>query len=315
VECVPSLILYINLVNQNILITGGSGMIGTRLTQLLTQRGYSVSHLGRTARHDGVKTYLWDIHKRTIDRSALATADAVVHLAGANVGEKRWTKKRKRDILQSRLESTELLYQELRKGKHNVMTLVSASAVGYYGSGRDQYYFTEKDKQGQGFQADVVAKWERAVDKIATLGIRVVKLRGGVVLSEKGGALKEMMLPVKLYVGSPLGTGDQMMSWIHIDDLCRMYIKAIEDESMEGVYNAVAPNPVSNKEFTKIIARTLKKPIWLPRVPGFVIEILFGEMAEVVLQGSMISSEKIESARFDFKFVNVQDALQDLLKK
>jgi hypothetical protein len=135
------------------------------------------------------------------------------------------------------------------------------------------------------------------------------------VLSEKGGALKEMMLPVKLYVGSPLGTGDQMMSWIHIDDLCRMYIKAIEDESMEGVYNAVAPNPVSNKEFTKIIARTLKKPIWLPRVPGFVIEILFGEMAEVVLQGSMISSEKIESARFDFKFVNVQDALQDLLKK
>lgn len=291
-------------------------MIGTRLTELLLEAGHSVSHLGRSARRlDGVEKFLWDIDKQTIDRSALATADAVVHLAGANVGEKRWTKKRKKDILQSRLGSTSLLYEELRKGEHNVKALVSASAVGFYGSGDDQTYFTENDKPGEGFQADVVSKWERAVDKIATLGIRVVKLRGGVVLSEKGGALKEMMLPVKLYVGSPLGTGDQMMSWIHIDDLCRMYIKAIEDETMEGAYNAVAPNPVSNKEFTKLLAKTLKKPTWLPRVPGFIIKLLFGEMAEVVLEGSRISSEKIEAAGFDFKFVNVHDAFVDLLGK
>lgn len=290
-------------------------MIGARLTELLLNAGNSVSHLSRSVRKDGVKNFLWDINKQTIDRSAFSTADAVVHLAGANVGEKRWTKERKKEIFQSRLESTSLLFENLKTGDHKVKSFVSASAVGFYGPGDDHTYFTEDDKQGEGFLADVVGRWEEAADKIATLGVRVVKLRGGVVLSEKGGALKEMMLPVKLYVGSPLGTGEQMVSWIHIDDLCGMYIKAIEDESMEGVYNAVAPNPISNKEFTELIARTLKKPIWLPRVPGVVIEILFGEMAEVVLKGSMISSEKIEAAKFDFKFVNVQDALVDLLGK
>jgi len=302
-------------VSKNILITGGSGLIGSKLTQLLQTSGFQVSHLSRSTRPHQTKSFLWNIKERTIDASALEGAYAIVHLAGTNVGDKRWTKQRKQEILNSRLESTSLLYEELKKGNHDVRTFVSASAVGFYGYDHDEHYFTEEDKQGAGFQANVVGSWERAVDKIATLGIRVVKLRGGVVLSEKGGALKEMMLPVKLYVGSPLGTGDQMMSWIHIDDLCRMYIKSIEDENMVGVYNAVAPNPVSNKEFTKLLAKTLEKPIWLPRVPGLVIKILFGEMAEVVLKGSMISSEKIEAAEFDFKFVNLEDALVDLLGK
>lgn len=290
-------------------------MIGTRLTELLKHAGHSVSHLSRSIRNHGVKTFLWDIERKTIDGSALATADAVIHLAGENVGEKRWTKKRKEDILQSRLESTGLLFDELKKGNHNVKAFVSASAVGFYGPGDSEHYFTENDKQGEGFQADVVGKWERAVDKIATLGIRVVKVRGGVVLSEKGGALKEMMLPVKLYVGSPLGTGDQMMSWIHIDDLCRIFIKAVDDEHMQGVYNAVAPNPVSNRDLTKAMAKVLNKPLWLPRVPGLIIKVLFGEMSEVVLEGSVISSKKIQTAGFDFNFLDVEDALKDLLRR
>ena len=258
---------------------------------------------------------MWDIGKKTIDQSALTTVDAVIHLAGANVGDKRWTKKRKEDILQSRLQSTRLLFEELKKGNHHVTTFVSASAVGFYGSGNNQISFTEEDTQGKGFLADVVGKWERTVDEIATLGIRVVKLRAGVVLSERGGALKEMLLPIKMYVGSPLGTGEQMLSWIHLDDLCRIFIKAVEDDTMHGAYNAVAPNPVSNREFTFMIAKILKRPILILRVPAFAIKLLFGEMAEIVLEGSQISSKKIQASGFNFLFENAEDALVDLLKK
>lgn len=300
---------------KKILITGGSGLIGTRLTELLTEAGHSVAHLGRSVRNSSVKTYLWDIGTKTIDRSAFVGADAIINLAGTNVGDKRWTRKRKEDILQSRLQSTRLLFEELKNGDNQVATFVSASAVGFYGSGDNQTYFTEDDSQGKGFLADVVGKWEHAVDDIATLGIRVVKLRAGVVLSERGGALKEMLLPVKLYVGSPLGTGEQMLSWIHIDDLCHIFIKAVEDEAMNGVYNAVAPNPVSNRELTYLMAKILKRPILLPRVPAFAIKVLFGEMAEVVLEGSKISSKKILAAGFNFKFENAGDALVDLLQE
>lgn len=290
-------------------------MIGTRLTELFGESGYSVAHLVRSIRSHGVKTYLWDIERNTIDRSALEGADAMIHLAGTNVGGKRWTKKRKDEILQSRLQSTRLLFEELKKRNHQIKTFVSASAVGYYGPGDSETYFTEEDNQGKGFLADVVGKWESAVDEIATLGIRVVKLRGGVVLSERGGALKEMVLPVKLFVGSPLGTGQQMLSWIHIDDFCRIFIKALEDETMHGVYNAVAPNPVSNKELTVMMAKILHRPIVLPRVPEFAIKLLFGEMAEIVLEGSKASCKKILSTGFQFKFENAYEALVDLLKK
>ena len=299
--------------NKKILITGGSGLIGTRLTGLLTEAGHSVAHLGRSVRSDGVKTYLWDIGKKTIDRSSLVGVDAVINLAGANVGDKHWTKKRKEEILQSRLQSTRLLFEELKKGNHKVKTLVSASAVGFYGSGDNQTEFIEQDNQGKGFLADVVGKWERAVDEIATLGIRVVKLRAGVALSERGGALKEMSLPVKLYVGSPLGSGEQMLSWIHLDDLCRIFIKAVEDEAMNGVYNAVAPNPVSNKQLTYLMGKILRRPIVLPRVPAIAIKLLLGEMADIVLGGSKISSRKIQAAGFKFKFENAEAALIDLL--
>ena len=290
-------------------------MIGTRLTQLVMEAGHSAAHLGRSTRVGTVKSYLWDIGKKTIDPSALLSADAIIHLAGANVGDKRWTTKRKEEILQSRLQSARLLFEELKKGNHRVKTLVAASAVGFYGSGDNQTQFTEEDRQGKGFLADVVGEAERAVDQIATLGIRVVKLRAGVVLSERGGALKELLLPVRLYVGSPLGTGEQILSWIHLDDLCRIFIKAVEDESMNGVYNAVAPNPVSNKELTYMMAEALNKPILLPRVPAFAIKLLFGEMAEVVLEGSKISSRKIQAAGFNFKFENARNAITDLLQK
>ncbi|HEY8935827.1 MAG TPA: TIGR01777 family oxidoreductase, partial [Cyclobacteriaceae bacterium] len=230
---------------KHILITGASGLIGTRLTEMLLAKGYSVAHLGRSKKEDGVKSFVWNVDKQVIQPGALKGITAVIHLAGAGVAEKRWTKDRKQEILESRAKSTALLYDELKKGHHNVTTFISASAIGYYGFENDTKIFHEDDEPGKDFLAQVTRQWEDEVNKINNLGIRVVKIRVGVVLSEKGGALKEMSTPIRMYAGSPLGTGKQMMSWIHLDDLCSIFIKMIEDEQHSGAFNAVAPHPVS----------------------------------------------------------------------
>jgi uncharacterized protein (TIGR01777 family) len=244
----------------------------------------------------------------------LQSADGVVHLAGAGIAEARWSNSRKREILESRVNSTRLLYKELRKGKHNVQSFVSASAIGVYNADHKGGLIAEDGPYGSDFLAGVIREWEQEVDQIATLGIRVVKIRIGMVLSEKGGALTEMMKPVNLYAGAPLGSGQQFMSWIHLDDLCNIFIRALEDKLMEGVYNGVAPNAVSNREFTKTLATTLRKPLILPGVPAFVIRLLLGEMADLVLKGAPISPEKLQKAGFRFRFTKLEDALQDLLR-
>jgi uncharacterized protein (TIGR01777 family) len=300
---------------KNILITGGSGLIGTRLTALLLEKGYKVTHLSRAPHEVNAQTFFWNIDKRQVSKEALQTPDTIIHLAGAGIGDKRWTKERKNEILNSRINSTRLLYEELKKGNHNVKTFISASGIDYYDSKDNETLFTENGRKGSGFLADVVGQWEEAADEISTLGIRVVKIRTGLVLSKHGGALKEMMRPVKLYVGAPLGAGAQFLSWIHLDDLCRIYIRTVLDETMHGTYNAVAPNPVTNKEFTRILADTLHRPIILPPIPGFVLKFLFGEMADLVLNGAKVSSQKIQAIGFEFKFDNVEDALKDLLSK
>ena len=202
------------------------------------------------------------------------------------------------------------MYDALKKGNHNVKTFVSASAIGYYGLDDKDGFFQEDDKQGKGFLAEVVHQWEEFVDQISTLGIRVVKIRNGVVLSEKGGALKELIKPVKFYVGAPLGRGTQVLSWIHLDDLCRIFMRAIEDESMQGIYNGVAPNPVTNRDFTHRLAESIKRPIILPPIPSFVLKLLLGEMAGLVLKGVKVSSQKIQSTGFTFKFDKLDDALR-----
>jgi uncharacterized protein (TIGR01777 family) len=299
---------------NNILITGASGMIGTELTRLLQERGFDVSHLSRSPRPGYPKTYLWDVNKHEVDEEALQKKDVVVHLAGAGVADKRWTKERKNEILKSRTDSARILFDVLQKGNHDVKTFISASGIGFYGFEDNNRLFTENDPQGNDFLAEVVHQWEAAADQIASLGIRVVKIRIGIVLSEKGGALKEMMRPLKFYAGAPLGSGTQHMSWIHLNDLCRIFIKAMEDDSMHGVYNAVAPNPVTNREFTYALARVLRKQIILPSVPPFVLKLLLGEMADVVLKGAKVSSQKIQASGYQFKFEKLDDALRNLLK-
>ncbi len=293
-----------------VLITGASGLIGSTLSELLS-KNHSIVQLGRSKRENKDSSFVWDIKKNEIEPNAFDEDSTIVHLAGSNVGDKRWTSSWKKEILDSRIRSTRLLFDTIKKNNRSIKTFVSASAIGYYGFESDSV-FEEESIPGEDFLAQVTKRWEDEVDKIKSLGIRVVKIRIGIVLSEKGGALDKMVLPIKYGVGSPLGSGQQYLSWIHIDDLCGIFAKAIEDEKMNGAYNAVS-SWVTNSEMTKAIAKTLKKPLWLPNVPSFVLKIILGEMADIVLNGSKVSSEKIKNAGFRFQYSVLENALKDLL--
>ena len=299
----------------SILLTGASGLVGTRLTDMLLQKGYQVAHLGRSKRPGKVPSYVWNVAKGEFDPEALNGVDAIIHLAGAGVAEKRWTSRRKKEILESRTKSSALLYETLKKINNKVRAVVSASAIGYYGFGLDEKtLFTEESKPGNDYLSRVVVAWEREVDAIASLGIRVVKIRIGIVLSDKGGALKEMAGPIKIGIGSPLGSGKQILSWIHLDDLCAMFIRAVEDESMKGAYNAVSPQPVTNRDMTIVLAKVLNRPLLLPPVPAFVLRIMIGEMTDIVVNGRNVSSEKIRKTGFTFKFTDLKSALEALFQ-
>lgn len=307
--------LKFNVLATSILITGASGLIGTRLTERLLQKGHRVAHLGRSKKSGKVPSYVWNVTRGEMDIQALDGIECIIHLAGSGVADKRWTAKGKKEILESRTQSSALLYETLKKTKHSVKAFISASAIGYYGCGLDDILLTEESEPGKDFLASVVVAWEKEVDQITSLGIRVAKIRTGIVLSERGGALKEMANPIRWGVGSPLGTGRQMLSWIHLDDLCNLFIKTVEDESMKGAYNGVSPHAVTNREITKAIAKVLKRPLWLPPVPGFILRLILGGMAEVVVNGSHVSSAKIQKAGFNFQFPELESALKDLLQK
>jgi uncharacterized protein (TIGR01777 family) len=293
---------------QNILITGGSGLIGQRITDLLEKKGYQVSWLGRTA-HAGQKTFLWNIEKQEIDSDAVEWADAIVHLAGAGIAEKRWTPERKKLILESRTHSARLLFSALEKAKKRPNAFISASAVGYYGLDTGTTLIDEFSSPGSDFLAEVVKAWENEAKKMESLDIRTVMLRTGIVLAAEGGALAEILKPP---IAAPLGSGDQWMSWIHIDDLARMYTFALEKTTLQGVYNAVAPNPATNQQLTQEAAYAKGKTYIGFGVPGFLLRLMLGEMAEMVLGGNRVSCQKIQKAGFQFEFYELSAALKDL---
>jgi uncharacterized protein (TIGR01777 family) len=298
--------------SKKVLITGASGLIGSRLTELLLQKDYHVFHLGRSRREGRVPSFVWNVGSNEIEPEALQQAEVIIHLAGAGVTEKRWTTKRKKEILESRTHSTALLYKALSTQSHSVKTFIASSAIGYYGCSVDERIYTESSPPGADFLAQVTRQWEEEADKISALNIRVVKLRTGIVLSNRGGALPQLAMPVRWGVGAALGTGRQYMSWIHIDDLCGLYIKAIEDENMRGAYNAVCGD-VTNRDMVKAIARVLRKPLLLPPVPGLLLKIMIGEAAQIVINGAKVSSEKIRQAGFVFQYPVLEEALQNLL--
>lgn len=297
---------------KNILIAGASGMIGTKLTEHLLKEGHIVSHLGRSKKSGEIPSFAWDVEKGQIDAKALEEVDTIINLAGAGVADKRWTASRKKLILESRIQSCALLYETLTRTSHRVTTFITASAIGYYGIDSADIC-TEESPPGSDFLAQVTRQWEEAADRINSLGIRVVKLRIGIVLSNTGGALMEMARPVRWWVGSPLGSGQQVMSWIHIDDLCRMFLRASVNEQMSGAYNAVGPEWATNEELTRVIAKILHKPILLPPIPAFALRLALGEMANMVLTGSKVSCSKIQRAEFEFQFKSLEPALSNLL--
>lgn len=296
---------------KKILITGASGLIGTRLTELLLTNNYEVAHLGRSTKPGKVPSFIWEIDNRIIDEQAFENVDTIIHLAGASVAEKRWTAKRKKEILDSRIQSTLLLKEALAKNNHSVKTFISASAIGYYGF-VDEKIFDEVSEPGNDFLAQVTKRWEDSVDAISTLGLRVVKIRIGIVMAKEGGALKEIVKPIMFGLGSPIGSGRQYLSWIHIDDLSAIFLKAISDEKMKGAYNATV-SWITNESLIQLIAKVLHKPLWMPNVPSFLLKILLGEMASIVLNGSKVSSEKIRKTGFQFQFGSIETALKNLL--
>lgn len=298
---------------MTVLITGASGVIGTRLTQLLLARGYKVRHLARSARNPVIETYLWDVGQKRIDANALKGTDAIIHLAGENIGARRWTARQKREILDSRVQSTRLLRDALIKHPGEVTAFISASAIGYYGGDHGAALISEDTPAGHGFLAGVAHQWEDEAAAISTLGRRVVIVRTGIVLSSKGGALEPMARQVRWGIGSPLGKGNQVMSWVHIDDHCRAFIHLLEHPALTGPFNSTAPHPVTNAQFMKTLSSTLHRPFFMPRVPSGLIKLVLGEMSALVLEGSNVSSEKLRSTGFTFGYAQLDEALRQLL--
>jgi uncharacterized protein (TIGR01777 family) len=298
--------------HKHILLTGGTGLLGTHLTKTLLDKGYEVSHLSRTqGNNPDVKTYLWDVAKGEIDENSIIGVDTIVHLAGAGVVDERWSDERKQELIDSRTKSIGLIYQVLRKKNHIVNSVISASATGFYGD-RGAEVLTEESDSGSDFLADVCIKWEAAVDNGKELGLRIVKFRTGIVLDKNGGALPQLANPVKWGVGSPLGSGKQWMPWIHWRDVVKMYIYGIENAALSGVYNMTGPNPVTNKQLTKAVATQLHKPFWAPNVPVFVLKLILGEMRIAVLESAKTSSKKIEDTGFKFDYPQLSGALKDI---
>ena len=304
-----------------ILITGGTGLIGKALTNALLEKNYKVIILSRglvgEQADTGNPSYAkWDINSQQIDKAAIGNADYIIHLAGAGVADRRWTKKRKQEIVNSRVKGSELIVKALQEIPNKVKAVISASAIGWYGPDPvipNPKPFREDDTNDNAFLGETCKRWEESLAPISKMGKRLVKLRTGIVLSKEGGALKEFKNPLRFGVAAILGSGKQVISWIHIDDLVRLYIAAIEDQNMNGVYNAVAPGPVSNKKLTLQLARIQKGKFFIPvHVPSFILKIVLGEMSVEVLKSATVSCDKVHYGGFVFLFPSIEAALANL---
>jgi uncharacterized protein (TIGR01777 family) len=310
-----------------ILISGGTGLIGTSLTKVLLDKGHKVIILTRNLKRaidkqaaDERLTYArWNAEEQSIDRDAIEKADYIVHLAGEGVVDKRWTDKRKKEIVQSRIQGGTLLAKALKEIPNSVKAVVSASAIGWYGPDKAEKRplgFVESDPSDAAFLGETCRWWEASIHPVSLLGKRLVKFRFGIVLSNDGGALAEFKKPVQLGIASILGTGKQIVSWIHIADVCRLILFAIENEKLLGVYNAVAPQPVTNKELILKLARHMRGKAFIPaHVPSWVLKLKMGEMSIEVLKSATVSSKKIQQTGFQFLYPTIDAALNELIKK
>ena len=300
---------------MKVLITGATGLIGTELVSLLLQNGINVNYLttskNKIVNELNYNGFYWSPEQGIIDENCLMGVDSIINLAGANIS-KRWTNSYKQEIIESRLLSSALLFKAIKSNPNQVKQIVSASGTSIYPNS-DTIIFDENSTQvNDNFLGNVVVKWEESTDKFATLGLKVCKLRTGIVLSTKGGALVEMLKTIKLGLGSSFGSGKQIQSWIHIHDIAALYYFAINN-NLEGVYNAVSPNPVTNEELTFSIAKVLKKPLFMPNIPKFIMKLILGEMHELLFENRHLSANKIIDEGFVFKFKTIDNALKNIL--
>ena len=299
---------------MKILITGATGLIGNELVKFLLSKKHTVNYLTTSKSKIESKLnyqgFYWNPEQGRIDENCLYEVDVIVHLAGANIA-KRWTSDYKQEIIESRILSAELLYNLIRKTPNQVKQFVSASGTAIYPDSIDEIYDETTTETEDSFLSNVVKKWEESANRFQVLGIKACKIRTGIVLSHNGGALPEMVKPITMGLGAVMGSGKQIQSWIHISDLVSLYYFVIEKQ-LEGIYNAVAPNSINNKELTKIIAKTLKKPLFLPNIPEFVMKLILGEMSYLLFSSKNLSSEKIRSFGFQFKFPKIELAIIDL---
>lgn len=296
-----------------VLITGGSGLIGRALTKVLLARGDQVRWLSRQAGMvDGVLAYRWDVARGVLDADALQGADRIVHLAGSGIADKRWSPARIAELIASRAESSRLLLRAAREAGHHPQCFVSASGAGYYGAVTREAPFNEDDPPASDTIARITVEWERAVDEWSAL-CRVVKLRTPVVLATEGGALPKLAAPARWGLAAPLGSGKQWMPWVHIDDLVRAYLHALDADAMRGAYNIVGGNS-TNGDFTRALARALRRPQWLPPVPGMLLRIALGELAALLLEGSPIDGTRMRH-QLPLQHTELNEALSSLLTK
>lgn len=305
-----------------IIITGGTGTIGKALSKLLVSKQHQVIILSRNPRtgSGNISYAAWDPANKTIDIDALQKADYIFNLAGAGVADKRWSKKRKQEIVDSRVHSGELLVKALEENTNKVKAVISMSGIGFYGEDKTRKasatYFKEGDPAAEDFLGDTCVKWENAIKPVTALGKRLVIFRCGIVLSNDGGAFTEFKKPIRAGIAPIFGGGDQVCSWIHIDDLCRMFMYAIDNEKIQGEYNTVAPQPVTNKNLMLTLAKKIKGSFYIPiYVPSFALKLILGELSIEILKSAKVSCEKIINSGFQFLHPSLEVALDDLVKK
>ncbi len=299
-----------------ILISGGTGLVGKALTKRLISEGQEVRILSRNPKSENkIKSFYWNVEKNEIDEKAFDDVEHIVHLAGSGIADKRWTDARKQDIIDSRVNSMKLITDVVKKKNIQLKSFVGASAIGIYGMSTSEKIYTESDTGKDDFLTQSCTQWENSYQQIQTLSSKNCIIRIGVVLSKDGGALKRLLPLFNLGLGSAVGSGKQYMPWIHIDDLVSVFYEALFNSNYNGIYNAVSAEETTNQSFSKQLAKSLSKPFFLPNVPTFALKLVFGEMANVLLEGSRVSNQKLINTGFQFQFPTLNETLKDIISK
>lgn len=303
-----------NKQKPTVLITGGTGLIGSTLLDLLHGAGYTLRILSRSGRSvANARSFRWDINKGSIEEGALEGVDHIIHLAGTNIGSGRWTKARRKKIIDSRVLSARLLFDSVEKRNPDLKSFTSASATGYYGAVSTDKVFSEDDPPGSDFLSRVCVEWEKAAGLFRSGGYRTSIVRTGIVLSKKGGMLKRVLPLVNMRFLPLFGNGKHYLPWIHIDDLCSVYLKILSDKGMDGVFNAVGPEHVTYRDFIRTLSSVKNKKILMPPTPELMWKVIFGKQSSMLLEGSRVSAEKIIDAGYSFSYPTIGKALSELV--